>query len=261
MRIRWVGLIATPVVYQIGTTVWPWPDRYHRLRESEAAPMRLIVARCEVVYGGRVTSVLPMALRLIMVKADGSIMVHSDAGGFKPQNWMTPPTRIDERDGVIVVSKGSGTKRETLEIRIEQVVSDSDHDLGEAARLEKDGVERDLQEALAAAPEVLGEGLKLVRREYGTAIGPVDLLCTDDLGFVAVEVKRIVTIDAVEQLCRYLEYIRAEPGMTDCRGIVVGESVKPQARTLARSRGLDTATVNLAELRGLREPELRLFAS
>ncbi len=223
--------------------------------------MRLIVARCEVVYGGRVTSVLPMALRLIMVKADGSIMVHSDAGGFKPQNWMTPPTRIEERDGAIVVSKGSGTKRETLEIRIEQVVSDSDHDLGEAARLEKDGVERDLQEALAAAPEVLGDGIKLVRREYSTPIGPVDLLCTDDLGFVAVEVKRIVTIDAVEQLSRYLEYIRAEPGMTECRGIVVGESVNPQARTLARSRGLDTATINLAELRGLREPELRLFAS
>ena len=117
--------------------------------------MRLIVARCEVVYGGRVSSVLPMALRLIMVKADGSIMIHSDAGGFKPQNWMTPPTRIDEVDGAIVVSKGSGAKRETLEIRIEQVVSDSDHDLGEAARLEKDGVEKDLQEALAAAPEVV----------------------------------------------------------------------------------------------------------
>ena len=222
--------------------------------------MRLIVARCEVVYGGRVTSILPMALRLIMVKADGSIMVHSDAGGFKPQNWMTPPTRIEERDGVIIVAKGSGTRQETLEIRIEQVVSDTAHDLGEAARLEKDGVERDLQQALAAAPEVLGEGLRLVRREYATPIGPVDLLCTDDTGFVAVEVKRVVTIDAVEQLSRYLEYIRTEPGMTACRGIVAGESVKPQARTLARSRGFDTATVNLAELRGLREPELRLFA-
>jgi endonuclease len=202
-----------------------------------------------------------MALRLIMVKADGSIMVHSDAGGFKPQNWMTPPTRIEERDGAMVVSKGSGTKLETLEIRIEQVISDSDHDLGEAARLEKDGIEKDLQEALAAAPEVLGEGVKLVRREYATPIGPVDLLCSDDDGFVVVEVKRVATIDAVEQLSRYLEYIRAEKGMEACRGILVGESVKPQARTLARSRGLDTATVNLAELRGLREPELRLFAS
>ncbi len=202
-----------------------------------------------------------MALRLIMVKADGSIMVHSDAGGFKPQNWMTPPTRIEERDGVIVVAKGSGTRRETLEIRIEQVVSDTAHDLGEAARLEKDGVERDLQEALAAAPETLCVGMRLVRREYATPIGPVDLLCTDDLGFVAVEVKRVATIDAVEQLCRYLEYIRAEPGMAACRGILVGESIKPQAHTLARTRDVETAVVNLAELRGLREPDLRLFAS
>lgn len=236
-------------------------DRYDPASDPEAAALRLIVARCEVIYGGRVTSVLPMALRLIMVKADGSIMVHSDAGGFKPQNWMTPPTRIEERDGAIVVSKGAGAKLETLEIRIENVVSDSDHDLGEAARLEKDGIEKDLQEALAAAPEVLGEGIKLVRREYFTPIGPVDLLCTDDDGFVAVEVKRVATIDAVEQLSRYLEYIRAEPGMETCRGILVGESVKPQARTLARSRGFETATVNLAELRGLREPELRLFGA
>ena len=221
----------------------------------------MIVARCEVVYAGRVSSVLPMALRVIMLKADGSIMVHSDAGGFKPQNWMTPPTRIEEVDGAIVVVKGSGARQERLEIRIEDVVSDTEHDLGEAARLEKDGVERDLQEALAAAPEVLGPGLRLVRREFGTEIGPVDLLCADDAGWVAVEVKRIGTIDAVEQLCRYLEYICAEPGMEGCRGILVGESIKPQARTLARSRGIETATVDLAALRGLREPDLRLFTS
>lgn len=201
-----------------------------------------------------------MALRLIMVKADGSIMVHSDAGGFKPQNWMTPPTRIEERDGAIVVTKGSGKSQETLEIRIEHTVSDTAHDLGEAARLEKDGVERDLQLALADAPESLGEGLRLVRREYPTPIGPVDLLCMDDDGYLAVEVKRVATIDAVEQLTRYLEYIRAEPGMEGCRGLLVGESVKPQARTLARDRGFDTAVVRLDELRGLREPDLRLFS-
>lgn len=202
-----------------------------------------------------------MALRLIMLKADGSIMVHSDAGGFKPQNWMTPPTRIEEADGSIVVVKGSDAKQERLEIRIEELVSDTEHDLGEAARLEKDGVERDLQEALAATPDVLGRGLRLVRREYPTPIGPVDLLCADDDGFVAVEVKRVGTIDAVEQLCRYLEYIRDEPGMAECRGILVGESVKPQARTLAGSRGLGTATVDLAVLRGLKEPELTLFVA
>jgi RecB family endonuclease NucS len=227
---------------------------------SEAVPLRVIVARCEVVYAGRVSSVLPMALRVVMLKADGSIMVHSDAGGFKPQNWMTPPTRIEERDGAIVVVKGSGARQERLEIRIEDVVSDTEHDLGEAARLEKDGVERDLQEALAATPEVLGPGLRLIRREFGTPIGPVDLLCADDAGWVAVEVKRIGTIDAVEQLCRYMEYICAEPGMEGCRGILVGESMKPQARTLARSRDIQTATVDLAALRGLREPDLRLFA-
>jgi RecB family endonuclease NucS len=221
----------------------------------------VIVARCEVVYAGRVSSVLPMALRVIMLKADGSIMVHSDAGGYKPQNWMTPPTRIEESDGAIIVLKGSGARRERLEIRVEEMVSDTEHDLGEAARLEKDGVERDLQEALAATPEVLGPGLRLVQREFGTPIGPVDLLCADDGGWVAVEVKRVGTIDAVEQLSRYLEYICAEPGMDGCRGIVAAESIKPQARTLARSRCIETATVDLAALRGLREPDLRLFTA
>jgi hypothetical protein len=224
--------------------------------------MRLIVARCEVVYAGRVSSVLPMALRLIVLKADGSIMIHSDAGGFKPQNWMTPPTRIEHADDALVVVKGSGAREERLEIRIAEVVSDSEHDLGEAARLEKDGIERDLQEALAAAPEAVEDGLRLYRREYPTPIGPVDLLCVDAAGgWVAVEVKRVATIDAVEQLTRYLDCIRTDPGMEGCRGLLVGESVKPQARTLARSRGMDTAVVALAELRGLREPELRLFGT
>ncbi len=222
--------------------------------------MRLIVARCEVVYAGRVTSVLPLAVRLIMWKSDGSIMVHSDAGGYKPENWMTPPTRIEEQEGAIVIEKGPAARVERLEIRIDEVISDSAHDMGEAARLVKDGVERDLQEALADQPATLGEGMRLVRREYPTPIGPVDLMCIDGDGYVAVEVKRVGTIDAVEQLTRYLDYIRAEHGMAACRGILVAESVKPQARTLARSRELHAVEVSLAELRGLKEPDLTLFA-
>lgn len=201
-----------------------------------------------------------MALRLIMIKADGSLMVHSDAGGYKPQNWMTPPTRITEDENGITVARDKAGAEETITIRIEEVVSDTEHDLGEAARLEKDGVERDLQEALAAAAEVLGDGMSLVRREFPTPIGPVDLVCADADGWVAVEVKRVVTIDAVEQLTRYLSFLRREPGMSGCRGILVGESVKPQARTLARERDIATLTVSLAELRGLRAPELRLFS-
>ena len=221
--------------------------------------MRLIVARCEVIYAGRVSSVLPMATRLIMWKSDGSIMVPSDAGGYKPENWMTPPTRIVEEDAAIIVEKGPASRVERLEIRIEEMISDSAHDMGEAARLVKDGVERDLQIALADAPQTLGEGMKLVRREYPTPIGPVDLMCIDTDGYVAVEVKRVGTIDAVEQLTRYLEYIRAEHGMEACRGILVAESIKPQARTLARSRDMDSLELNLAELRGLKEPDLKLF--
>jgi endonuclease len=200
-------------------------------------------------------------VRLIMWKTDGSVMVHSDAGGYKPQNWMTPPTRIEETDSRIVVRKGSGARVEELEILIAEVLSDTSHDMGESAALEKDGVERDLQEALAASPEVLGETMRLERREYPTPIGPVDLLCRDAEGWVAVEVKRVGSIDAVEQLTRYLTYIRTDHGMAECRGILVAESIKPQAHTLARSRDIDTAEVNLAELRGLREPELRLFLS
>jgi RecB family endonuclease NucS len=172
---------------------------------------------------------------------------------------MTPPTRIVEEDAAIIVEKGPASRVERLEIRIEEMISDSAHDMGEAARLVKDGVERDLQIALADAPQTLGEGMKLVRREYPTPIGPVDLMCIDTEGYVAVEVKRVGTIDAVEQLTRYLEYIRAEHGMEACRGILVAESIKPQARTLARSREMDSLELNLAELRGLKEPDLKLF--
>jgi RecB family endonuclease NucS len=221
--------------------------------------MRLIVARCEVRYHGRVSAVLPTAVRLVMLKQDGSVLVHSDAGGYKPLNWMTPRTRVSESPGLIVVEKGAGARAERLEIHVAEVLSDTLHDMGEGFGLEKDGVERDLQEALAAAPQALGAGVRLVRREYPTPVGPVDLLCADGDGYLAVEVKRVGTIDAVEQLGRYLDFIRAERGLEGCRGTLVAETLKPQARTLAASRGLATACVNLAELRGLREPELRLF--
>src|SRR4051812_44493766 len=162
--------------------------------------MRLIVARCEVRYSGRLTALLPMALRLIMVKSDGWVMVHADTGGFKPQNWMTPPTVIEEEDGRIVVRKRAGATEDRLDIAIEEVLSDVTHDMGEAAALEKDGVEAHLQEALAGAPEWGGEGLRLVRREWPTDIGPVHLIRrrSEDEG-IAVQIKPVGTIHAVVQ--------------------------------------------------------------
>jgi RecB family endonuclease NucS len=224
------------------------------------ALMRLIVARCEVRYSGRLTAVLPEALRLIMVKADGSVMVHADTGGYKPQNWMTPPTAIEEGDGFMTVRKVKGEDR--LDISISEVLSDVAHDMGEAAALEKDGVERDLQELLADQPHWCGEGLRLVRREWPTDIGPVDLMCRDDEDeWIAVEIKRIATIDAVEQLTRYLERIRLDPAMGECRGVLAAQSIKPQARTLAEARGIVCVEVDLAVLRGEREPDLTLFAA
>jgi RecB family endonuclease NucS len=224
--------------------------------------MRLIVARCEVRYSGRLNAVLPLALRLLMLKADGSVLVHADTGGYKPSNWMTAPTVIEESDGLIVVRKRAGATEDRLEIEIDEVLSDVTHDMGEAAALEKDGVERDLQEALAAAPAFCGEGFRLVRREWPTDIGPVDLMCRDsDDDWIAVEIKRIGTIDAVEQLSRYLERIRLDPAMTSCRGILAAQSIKPQARVLAAARGLDCVEIDLAVLRGEREPDLTLFVS
>jgi len=226
--------------------------------------VRLIVARCEVRYSGRLDALLPMALRLLMLKSDGSVMVHADTGGFKPQNWMTPPTVIEEAGSPlarIVVRKRAGASEDRLEIEIDEVLSDVEHDMGEAAALEKDGVERDLQEALADAPQWCGDGFRLVRREWGTDIGPVDLMCRDgEDGWVAVEIKRVGTIDAVEQLTRYLERIRRDPAMGECRGVLAAQSVKPQARVLAESRGIACAEVDLAVVRGEREPELTLFA-
>jgi RecB family endonuclease NucS len=224
--------------------------------------MRLIVARCEVRYSGRLNAVLPEALRLLMVKADGSFMVHADSGGYKPSNWMTAPTVIEETPGKIVVRKRAGATEDRLEIDIAAVVSDVTHDMGEAAALEKDGVERDLQEALAGAPQFCGEGFRLVRREWPTDIGPVDLMCRDTQdAWIAVEIKRVCTIDAVEQLTRYLERIRRDPAMASCRGVLAAQSIKPQARVLAEARGLVCVEVDLAVLRGEREPDLTLFAA
>jgi endonuclease len=182
---------------------------------------------------------------------------HDGGSSVKPQNWMTPPTVIEESDGLIVVRKHAGSTEDRLDIRIVEVLSDVTHDMGEAAALEKDGVEADLQVALAAAPEHCGEGFRLVRREWPTDIGPVDLMCRDeDDAWVAVEIKRVGTIDAVEQLSRYLERIDG-----DCRGVLAAQSVKPQARTLAESRGIRCVEVDLGVLRGEREPELTLFGS
>jgi RecB family endonuclease NucS len=219
--------------------------------------MRLLVARCEVLYTGRLTARLPEAVRLLMFKADGSFLVHDDAGGFRPLNWMTPPTVVQEGDGRIVVRKRAGKSEDRLEIHLTELLSDVTHDMGESAALQKDGVERHLQEELAARPAALGQRLQLVRREWPTDIGPVDLMCRDEKGdWVAVEIKRIGTIDAVEQLTRYLERIEIE----GCRGVLAAQSIKPQARTLAEARGIHCVEVDLAVLRGEREPELTLFA-
>jgi RecB family endonuclease NucS len=223
--------------------------------------MRLIVARCEVTYTGRLYAHLPASTRLLMLKDDGSVLVHADAGGYKPLNWMTPPTVIEDAGEVLVVRKRAGRSEDRLEIRLLEVLSDVSHDMGEAADLQKDGVERDLQLLLADRPEAIEEGLRLVKREWPTDVGPVDLMCRDaDDAWVAVEIKRVGTIDAVEQLTRYLGCIRADPARAACRGILVATQIKPQAVALAEQRELDCVEVDLAVLRGEREPELTLFA-
>jgi RecB family endonuclease NucS len=227
--------------------------------------MRLIVARCEVRYSGRLTALLPQALRLIIIKADGSVLVHADAGGYKPLNWMTPPTVVEETPELMIVRKRAGSSEDRLEIEIAEVLSDVSHDMGspdEDAALAKDGVEAHLQELLAEQPAWCGEGLRLVRREWATDIGPVDLMCRDDDDcWVAVEIKRVAGIEAVEQLTRYLERIRCDPAFASCRGVLAAQLIKPQARVLAQSRGINCVEVDLAVLRGEREPELKLFAA
>jgi RecB family endonuclease NucS len=230
--------------------------------------MRLIVARCEVAYVGRLTTSLPEAVRLLMLKADGTFMVWADGGGpnVKPLNWMTPPTVVDEQIGEdgrlqrLVVRKRRLEDR--LEITVSEVLSEVEHQLDAQASLEKEGLEQELQVMLAAAPQWCGEGLRLVRREWPTDIGPVDLMCRDaDDDWIAVEIKRIATIDAVEQLTRYLQRIRLDPALASCRGVLAAQVVKPQARVLAQARGIDCVEVDLEVLRGQREPDLRLFAA
>jgi RecB family endonuclease NucS len=225
--------------------------------------MRLIVARCEVSYTGRLTTRLAESVRLLMIKEDGTFMVWSDSGGqsVKPLNWMTPPTVIEATDDLVVVRKRAGRSEDRLEIRLIEVLSDVNHDMGEAAALEKDGVERDLQLLLADDPTHIEPGLRLVKREWPTDVGPVDLMCRDeDDGWVAVEIKRVGTIDAVEQLSRYLDCIRVDPARAGCRGILAAQSIKPQAVALAESREIAAVEVDLAVLRGEREPDLTLFA-
>jgi endonuclease len=210
-----------------------------------------------VDYLGRLTAHLPTATRLLMVKADGSVSVHADDRAYKPLNWMSPPCRIEEAPGVWRVVNRSG---EELRITLDEVYHDSSHELGVDPGLRKDGVEAHLQELLAAAPGTLGDGYTLVRREYPTAIGPVDLLCRDAAGgAVAVEVKRRAGIDAVEQLSRYLELLGRDPLLAPVAGVLAAQSIVPQARTLAEDRGIRCVVLDYDALRGIERDELTLF--
>ncbi|MDQ6688780.1 MAG: endonuclease NucS [Actinomycetota bacterium] len=225
--------------------------------------MRLVVARCQVDYSGRLTAHLPMAIRVLMLKADGSVLVHSDGGSYKPLNWMSPPCTFREglaEDGRAEWTVSSPKSDDTLRILIEEVVHDTSHELGNDPGLRKDGVEKHLQELLAGHPATLAPGLRLVRREYPTAIGPVDLMCRDPEGAgVAVEIKRKANIDAVEQLTRYLELLNRDPLLKPVRGVLAAQSIVPQARTLAEDRGITCAVVDYDALRGLDNREERLF--
>ena len=219
--------------------------------------MRLVIATCSVDYAGRLTAHLPMATRLLMVKADGSISIHCDDRAFKPLNWMNPPCRIAEEDGRWVVTSPKG---ETLTITIAEVHSDISHDLGPDPGLQKDGVEAHLQELLAANPDVLVPGLRLVKREFFTDIGPVDLLCKDSEGrCVAVEIKRVGEIAGVEQLVRYLERMDLDPSMAPMRGVFAAQAIKPQAHVLAAARGITCVEVDYDALRGIEKRVLSLF--
>ena len=219
--------------------------------------MRVVVASCSVTYEGRLSASLPEATRLIMVKADGSISIHSDDRAYKPLNWMNPPCTISmEPDRWRVVN----AKGETLDIVLHQVFEDIDRPMGAEPGLTKDGVEAHLQELLAAMPERIEAGLRLVRREYETGIGPVDLLCRDASGrAVAVEIKRVGELQAVDQLTRYLERLARDSRLDGLRGVLVANSIKPQAVTLARDRGIACVEVDYHELRDGRVAGLTLF--
>ncbi|MBC9733157.1 endonuclease NucS [Nocardioides marmotae] len=225
--------------------------------------MRLVVARCQVDYAGRLTAHLPMATRVLMIKADGSVLVHSDGGSYKPLNWMSPPCALREgtaEDGRVEWTVTNPKSDDTLRILIDEVLHESTHDLGVDPGLQKDGVEKHLQELLAEHPATLQPGLTLVRREYPTAIGPVDLMCRDaDGASVAVEIKRRGEIDGVEQLTRYLELLNRDPLLSPVRGIFAAQEIKPQARVLATDRGITCAVVDYDALRGLDDPSHRLF--
>ncbi|MFI5067624.1 MAG: endonuclease NucS [Streptosporangiales bacterium] len=218
--------------------------------------MRLVIARCSVDYVGRLTAHLPSALRLLIVKADGSVLVHSDGGSYKPLNWMSPPCKLTEQPGLWSVTNKAG---ETLAITITEVISDASVSLGVDPGLVKDGVEAHLQELLAARLEVLGDGCRLVRREYPTPIGPVDLMCRDDSGqSVAVEIKRRGEIDGVEQLTRYMDLLNRDPLLAPVHGVFAAQEIRPQARTLAEDRGIRCVTLDYDAMRGI-EREGTLF--
>lgn len=219
--------------------------------------MRLVIARCSVDYSGRLDAHLPEATRLIMVKADGCVAIHADGGAYKPLNWMVAPCTLVEGEGEWVVRNPKG---EVLTITIEEVVADVDHDLGPDPGLRKDGVEAHLQHLLAASPAAVEDGLVLVRREYPTDIGPVDLLCRDARGAaVAIEVKRRGEIDGVEQLTRYLERLQRDPRLRPVRGVFVAQEIKQQAKVLAADRGITCVEVDYDALRGLADDDLTLF--
>jgi RecB family endonuclease NucS len=221
------------------------------------ASVRLVIARCSVDYAGRLSARLASATRLIMIKSDGSVLVHSDGGSYKPLNWMSPPCRLAEEDGQWVVTGKSG---ETLTITLEEILSDTSFDLGVDPGLVKDGVEAHLQELLAAQVSLLGEGWRLVRREYPTAIGPVDLMCRDATGgSVAVEIKRRGEIDGVEQLTRYLDLLNRDPLLSPVQGVFAAQEIKPQARVLAEDRGIRCLVLDYEAMRGTDDGALRLF--
>jgi RecB family endonuclease NucS len=219
--------------------------------------VRLVVARCSVDYVGRLSAHLPSAVRLVMVKADGSVSVHADAAAYKPLNWMSPPCFLEEADGVWRVTNPAG---EELVLRMEEVLNDTSYELGIDPGLIKDGVEAHLQELLAERTSVLGEGWTLVRREWFTDIGPVDLMCVDAEGrHVAVEIKRRGGIDGVEQLARYLERLRLDPLLREVRGVFAAQQVTPQARVLAESRGIDVVVLDYNALRDIESSIPTLF--
>ncbi|HNQ07706.1 MAG TPA: endonuclease NucS [Tetrasphaera sp.] len=231
--------------------------------------MRVVIAKCSVDYDGRLTAHLPLATRLLMVKADGSVLVHSDGGSYKPLNWMSPPCTMaevapeaDEADeGVAAVWVVRHTKSDDrLRVRIHEVISDTAHDLGVDPGLVKDGVEAHLQALLAEHIHTLGDGYALIRREYMTAIGPVDILCRDQSGItVAVEIKRRGEIDGVEQLTRYLDLMNRDPLLAPVTGIFAAQQIKPQARTLAEDRGIRCVVLDYDALKGIDTTDHRLF--